>query len=27
MGGYVVTNVVRILTDVFSPAAMTAMKQ
>ena len=26
MGGYVVTNVVRILTDVFSPAAMTAMK-
>jgi pimeloyl-ACP methyl ester carboxylesterase len=26
MGGYVVTNAVRILTDVFSPAAMTAMK-
>ncbi|MGA8170204.1 MAG: hypothetical protein WB816_05145 [Methylocystis sp.] len=26
MGGYVVTNVVRILTDVFSPAAITAMK-
>ncbi|HEY8138239.1 MAG TPA: alpha/beta hydrolase, partial [Methylocystis sp.] len=26
MGGFVVTNVVRILTDVFSPAAMTAMK-
>ena len=26
MGGYVVTNVVRILTNVFSPAAMTAMK-
>jgi pimeloyl-ACP methyl ester carboxylesterase len=26
MGGFVVTNAVRILTDVFSPAAMTAMK-